>query len=185
MKWSDMTSTLRERGLIAAGDRSAEPAGEVQGIAYDSRAVRPGEVFVALKGRNADGTSFARQAIERRALAIVSEQPAPPDVQVPWLQVTDGRVALALLAAEFQHHPSTEMQVVGIPGTNGKTTTAYLLASMFEAAGIRCGILGTVAYRLGPATSDEREAARTTPEAPDVQALLREMVDRGCGACAM
>ncbi len=77
------------------------------------------------------------------------------------------------------------MRVVGITGTNGKTTTAYLLASIFEAAGIRCGILGTVAYRLGPGKADERDAARTTPEAPDLQALLREMVDRGCGACAM
>src|SRR3989454_12526722 len=77
------------------------------------------------------------------------------------------------------------MQVVGITGTNGKTTIAYLLASMFEAAGIRCGVLGTVAYRLGPGEQDVREAARTTPEAPEVQALLREMVDRGCGACAM
>src|SRR5256885_9499701 len=74
------------------------------------------------------------------------------------------------------------MQVVGITGTNGKTTTAYLLASIFEAAGIRCGLLGTVAYRIGDVV---REATRTTPEAPDVQALLREMVDQGCGACAM
>ena len=74
------------------------------------------------------------------------------------------------------------MQVVGITGTNGKTTTAYLLASIFEAAGIRCGMLGTVAYRIG---DEVREATRTTPEAPEVQALLREMVDRGCGACAM
>src|SRR5260370_31681539 len=74
------------------------------------------------------------------------------------------------------------MPVIGITGTNGKTTTAYLLASIFEAAGVRCGLLGTVAYRIG---DEVRAATRTTPEAPDVQALLREMVDRGCGACAM
>ena len=74
------------------------------------------------------------------------------------------------------------MRVVGITGTNGKTTTAYLVASIFDAAGIRCGLLGTVAYRIG---DEMREATRTTPEAPDVQALLREMVDSGCGACAM
>jgi UDP-N-acetylmuramoyl-L-alanyl-D-glutamate--2,6-diaminopimelate ligase len=89
------------------------------------------------------------------------------------------------VAAAFYHHPSSEMQVIGITGTNGKTTTAYLLASIFEAAKIRCGILGTVGYRVGPGEEDVREAARTTPEAPEVQALLREMVDRGCGACAM
>jgi UDP-N-acetylmuramoyl-L-alanyl-D-glutamate--2,6-diaminopimelate ligase len=144
-----------------------------------------GDLFVALKGRHADGTSFVRQAIEKGAHAIVAEQPAPDGVAAPWIRVSDARLALAILASEFYGHPSEEMRVVGITGTNGKTTTAYLLASIFDAAGIRCGILGTVAYRLGPAKADEREASRTTPEAPDVQALLREMVEHGCGACAM
>jgi UDP-N-acetylmuramoyl-L-alanyl-D-glutamate--2,6-diaminopimelate ligase len=186
MTWADLIATLRERGLVAGGDvPTAEATSALQGIAYDSRAVRPGEAFVALKGRNTDGTAFTEQAIERGALGIVSEQSAPDGVRVPWVRVTDGRVALAILAAEFYGHPSGEMQVVGITGTNGKTTTAYLLASVFDAAGIRCGILGTVAYRLGPGKADEREAARTTPEAPDVQALMRDMVDLGCGACAM
>src|SRR6185295_2168453 len=152
------------------------------GIAYDSRAVTPGQVFVALKGRHTDGTSFARQAIERGAAAVVSEQAAPPDVHVPWAIVDDARLALALLAATFHRHPSDEMRVIGITGTNGKTTTAYLIASIFEAAGIRCGVLGTVAYRIG---DEVRESTHTTPEAPDVQRLLRAMIDRGCGACAM
>jgi UDP-N-acetylmuramoyl-L-alanyl-D-glutamate--2,6-diaminopimelate ligase len=186
MTWADLIATLRERGLVAGGDEpTAEATSALHGVAYDSRSVRQGEAFVALKGRNTDGTAFAHQAIERGALGIVSEQPAPDGVRVPWVRVSDGRVALAILAAEFYAHPSSDMRVVGITGTNGKTTTAYLLASVFEAAGVRCGILGTVAYRLGPSVADEREAARTTPEAPDVQALLREMVDRGCGACAM
>src|SRR5204862_3129842 len=148
----------------------------------DSRAVTPGQVFVALKGQHADGTSFARQAIERGAAAVVSEQAAPPGVPVPWAIVADARLALAVLAAAFYRDPSGDMRVSGITGTNGKTTTAYLLASIFDAAGVRCGILGTVAYRIG---DEQREATRTTPEAPEVQALLREMVDRGCGACAM
>jgi UDP-N-acetylmuramoyl-L-alanyl-D-glutamate--2,6-diaminopimelate ligase len=113
---------------------------------------------------------------------VVSEGPAPEGVRVPWAIVDDARLALAVLAVTFHHDPSREMQVVGITGTNGKTTTAYLLASIFEAAGIRCGLLGTVAYRIGDVV---REATRTTPEAPEVQALLREMVDQGCGACAM
>ena len=187
MTVAELYGTLRERGLIGGdvrppgGARSAA----VHKIAYDSRGVTSGDVFVALKGFHEDGTSFARQAIERGALAVVSEQSAPGDGRIPWVRVTDARCALAVLATEFYRHPSGEMQVVGITGTNGKTTTAYLLASMFDAAGVRCGILGTVAYRLGPATADEREAARTTPEAPDLQALLREMVDRRCGACAM
>jgi UDP-N-acetylmuramoyl-L-alanyl-D-glutamate--2,6-diaminopimelate ligase len=87
-----------------------------------------------------------------------------------------------VLAAAFYGNPSAEMQVIGITGTNGKTTTAYLVAAIFDAARIRSGLLGTVGYRIG---DEVREATRTTPEAPEVQSLLREMVDRGCGACAM
>ena len=184
MTWAELHGALRGRGLIKADDalRAEAAVGVVAGIAYDSRAVKPGEVFVALKGQHADGTAFARQAIERGAAAVVSEQPAPDGVQLPWAIVGDARHALALLASTFYRDPSHEMRVVGITGTNGKTTTAYLIAAIFEAAGITCGVLGTVAYRVG---NEVREATRTTPEAPDVQALLREMVDRGCGACAM
>jgi UDP-N-acetylmuramoyl-L-alanyl-D-glutamate--2,6-diaminopimelate ligase len=184
MTWADLHGVLRGRGLLRGDDaRHAEAAaGVITGIAYDSRAVVSGQVFVALKGQHADGASFVQQALDRGAAAIVSEQPAPPDVRVPWAIVENARLALALLAAEFFHHPSRDMQVVGITGTNGKTTTAYVLASIFEAAGIACGILGTVSYRIG---DEVREATRTTPEAPDVQRLLREMVDKGCGACTM
>ena len=187
MTWAELHGALRGRGLIRADDalRAEAAVGTVTGIAYDSRTVAPGQVFVALKGQHTDGTSFARQAIERGAAAVVSEQAAPPDVHIPWAIVEDARLALAVLATTFHRHPSREMRVVGITGTNGKTTTAYLLAAIFEAAGVRCGLLGTVAYRVGPGAEGLREAARTTPEAPDVQALLREMVDRGCGACAI
>jgi UDP-N-acetylmuramoyl-L-alanyl-D-glutamate--2,6-diaminopimelate ligase len=187
MTWAELHGALRGRGLIRADDamRAEAAVGVVTGIAYDSRAVAPGQVFVALKGQHTDGTSFARQAIERGAAAIVSEQAAPADVHLPWAIVEDARLALAVLAAAFYREPSREMRVIGITGTNGKTTTAYLMASLFEAAGIQCGLLGTVGYRVGPGDEGLREAARTTPEAPDVQQLLREMVDRGCGACAM
>jgi UDP-N-acetylmuramoyl-L-alanyl-D-glutamate--2,6-diaminopimelate ligase len=174
---------LRGRSLLRANDVSSEgAAGAIAGVAYDSRLVTRGQVFVALRGQHADGASFVRQALDRGAAAIVSEQPAPPDARVPWATVENARLALALLAAEFFRHPSREMQVVGITGTNGKTTTAYVLASIFEAAGIRCGVLGTVSYHIG---NEVREATRTTPEAPDLQRLLREMVDQGCGACTM
>jgi UDP-N-acetylmuramoyl-L-alanyl-D-glutamate--2,6-diaminopimelate ligase len=184
MTWAELHGMLRGRGLIRADDAlQAEAAvGAVSGIAYDSRAVSRGEVFVGLKGQHADGASFARQAIARGAVAVVSDQAAPPDIHVPWAIVENARLALALLAAEFFHHPSREMKVVGITGTNGKTTTAYVLASIFDAAGMTSGVLGTVSYRIG---TEVREATRTTPEAPDVQRLLREMADRGCGACAM
>ncbi len=184
MTWAELHGVLRGRGLITADDglKAEASVGPVTGVAYDSRAVTGGQVFVALRGQRADGAAFAADAIARGAAAIVAEHPAPPGTHVPWAVVGDARVALAVLAAEFYRHPSREMQVVGITGTNGKTTTAYLLASIFDAAGLRSGVLGTVAYRIGKET---REAIRTTPEAPEVQALLREMADRGCGACAM
>jgi UDP-N-acetylmuramoyl-L-alanyl-D-glutamate--2,6-diaminopimelate ligase len=183
MTWADLQAALGGHGLTPhAGIASPAGANVVTGVAYDSRAVAPGHVFVALKGQRADGAAFVRDAIERGALAVVSEQPAPPDVRVPWVVVEDARLALAVLAVAFYRDPSSEMRVIGITGTNGKTTTAYLIAAILEAAGIRSGLLGTVAYRIGDET---REATRTTPEAPDVQAFLREMVDRGCGACAM
>lgn len=184
MTWAELHGVLRGRGVIRADDalRAEAVVGAVTGIAYDSRAVERGDVFVAIKGEHADGTVFARQAIERGALVVISQEAAPPDVHVPWAIVEDARLALAILAATFYRNPSRDMQVVGITGTNGKTTTAYLIASVFEAAGIPCGIIGTVGYRLG---NEIREATRTTPEAPDVHRLLREMVDRGCRACAM
>ena len=185
MTWAEVQDALGiERIARATEGRGAglSPADPISGIAYDSRRVAPRQVFVALRGQHADGTAFARQAIERGAVAVVSQDPPDPSSPVPWLTVADSRLALARLATRFYGDPSRQMQVVGITGTNGKTTTAYLIASIFEAAGIRCGLLGTVVYRIG---SETREATRTTPEAPDVQQLLREMVDRGCGACVM
>ncbi len=187
MTWPQLRDVLRDRGLLTpSAAATALPAraasGAVTGIAYDSRRVEPGQVFVALRGQHADGTAFVSQAVERGAVAIVSPETAPAGSPVPWAQVTDARLALAFLAAAFHGNPSRRMRVVGITGTNGKTTTAYLLSSIFEAAGIRCGLLGTVAYRIGAMT---REATRTTPEAPDVQSLMAEMVEQGCGACVM
>jgi UDP-N-acetylmuramoyl-L-alanyl-D-glutamate--2,6-diaminopimelate ligase len=152
------------------------------GVTHDSRHVRPGFVFVALRGLNADGSAFAPQALQAGAAVIVAEQPGPPSMDVPWVVVPDARIALALLAAEFFEHPSRAMRVVGITGTNGKTTTSYLVGEMFEAAGIRCGLMGTVTYRIGSRTLD---ATRTTPEAPELQGMMREMVTAGCGACVM
>jgi UDP-N-acetylmuramoyl-L-alanyl-D-glutamate--2,6-diaminopimelate ligase len=184
MTWAELQDVLRGQGLA----QSAEPARTdvsaefVTGIAYDSRTVEPGNVFVALKGQHTDGMLFVQQAIDRGAIAVVSAEQAPSSVNVPWSTVHDPRLALAFLADAFYQHPSAEMQVVGITGTNGKTTTAYLVAALFEAAGIRCGVLGTVVYKVG---HEVREATRTTPEPPDVQMLLREMVTAGCGACAM
>ncbi len=181
MTWADLCSELERQGLVSQATETPSSV-PVTGVTYDSRRVERGHVFVALQGRHADGAAFAAQAFERGAVAVVSESPAPSGSRALWLTVVNARVALAVLAAAFYRRPSTQMQVVGVTGTNGKTTTAYLLASIFEAAGVRCGLLGTVGYRIGDTL---REATHTTPEAPDVQALMREMVDRGCGACSM
>src|SRR5204863_1054292 len=121
-------------------------------------------------------------ALDRGAVAVVSEAGAPRDVTRPWIQVPDARLSLAALAATLYANPSEELTLVGITGTNGKTTTSYLLASIFEAAGVRCGRIGTLGHRIG---QREIETARTTPEAPDIQRMLREMVTEGCGACVM
>ena len=155
---------------------------EATGVTHDSKQAGPGSVFVALRGLKADGTAFVPQAIANGAAAVVAERPAQEPSPVPWVAVQDARLALAMLAAEFHGHPSRQMTVAGITGTNGKTTTSYLLSAMFEAAGVRCGLMGTVAYRIG---ARQIAATRTTPEAPDVQAMLRQMVDEGCGACVM
>ena len=157
----------------------------VGGIAHDSRGVSAGTIFVAIRGERADGTTFATQAASRGALAIVAEAPAPAGVSVPWLRTTNARLALAELSAIFHGRPSERLSVIGVTGTNGKTTTTYLIASIFDAAGVPCGRVGTVTIRTGPSAADERDASHTTPEASELQRLLRQMVDRGCRACAM
>jgi UDP-N-acetylmuramoyl-L-alanyl-D-glutamate--2,6-diaminopimelate ligase len=157
----------------------------VTSITHDSRAVSRGAVFVAVRGRRADGATFAEEAIRRGAVAIVAETPAPAGIDIPWIRTPDARLALAELARIFFEHPSETLNVVGVTGTNGKTTSTYLLAAVLDAAGQTCGRIGTVTVRVGPEPADERDASHTTPEAPDVQRLLREMVDRGCKACAM
>jgi UDP-N-acetylmuramoyl-L-alanyl-D-glutamate--2,6-diaminopimelate ligase len=181
------------RDLLAAltrdlkGQQAALPAEAAldvpcSGVEYDSRKAKPGSVFVALPGQKADGAAFASQAVASGAVAIVSERQRPENVAATWVVVSNARLALAHLAAEFFQHPSRRMKVVGITGTNGKTTTSYLLQAIFEAAGTPCGLMGTVTYRIG-----ERQiaATRTTPEAPDVQLLMRQMVDVGSKACVM
>ena len=182
MTWDDARATLDAAGLLVSSAGADTRPAAVTGVAYDSRRVAPGQVFVALKGLTADGSGFIGEAIGRGALGVVSEPGTPVDPRVPHAAVTDARLALAHLAAAFERHPSREMRVVGITGTNGKTTTAHLIASIFDAAGVPCGIVGTVGYRVGGET---REASHTTPEAPETQHLLREMVAEGCGACAM
>jgi len=176
----------RLSGAVAPSGRSlVEPDDmtlPVTSIDVDSRRVTAGAVFVAVCGHRFDGTTFAAAAVRRGAVLVVSALPRPIDAGVPWVVVEDTRLALAELAAAFYGDPSHELSVVGVTGTNGKTTTTYLLAAIFDAAGVTCGRIGSVGYLTG---GRDEVAARTTPEAPTVQALLREMVDYGKSACAM
>jgi UDP-N-acetylmuramoyl-L-alanyl-D-glutamate--2,6-diaminopimelate ligase len=155
----------------------------VTAIEYDSRQVRAGSAFVALRGLKSDGTQFAEDAVARGAVAVVAEV-APPAgwTAAPWFIAADARAALAALAHVYFERPSEHLLVIGLTGTNGKTTTSWLVEAVFERAGVRCGRIGTVSYKVG---QTERDASRTTPEAPDLQQLLREMVGEGAGACAM
>ncbi len=183
MTLSELLAALDDpAGLPAPVLDPAHAERAVKAIVYDSRKATAGSVFVALKGQKADGTGFAVQAVGKGAMLVVAETAAPAGVKAPWIVVPDARLALSRLAARFYRDPSQELQVVGITGTNGKTTTAYLVSGLFEAAGQRCGMLGTIVYRIG---AEEREATRTTPESVDVQHMLREMVARECRACAM
>ena len=169
-----------DRPALVSDARSLEV--ECTGVGYDSRRVVPGMVFVAVPGMKADGLQFVSQAVTAGAAAIVAERPSPAPAPVPWVVVSSARLALAVLAAEFFDQPSRAMRVVGITGTNGKTTTSYLTSAIFEAAGVRCGLMGTVTYRIGSRSMD---ATRTTPEAPELQSFMRRMVTEGCGACVM
>ena len=158
-------------------------------VTHDSRQAGRGSLFVAVRGELFDAHKFVSQVIEQGAVAILSELEPPAGSQSgngfppgAWLQVDNVRRAMALAAAEIHHHPSRELQLVGITGTNGKTTTAYLIASIPEAAGEPVAMTGTVEYRLG---KERKKAGRTTPEATDMQRLLRQAVEIGCKTAVM
>jgi UDP-N-acetylmuramoyl-L-alanyl-D-glutamate--2,6-diaminopimelate ligase len=181
---ADLLTALRGPGLLAAAPALPGDLAGVRATAvvYDSRRAVPGAVFVALRGQKADGRSFAPQAVARGAAVIVADAEPESETASPWIVVPDARLALARLASAFFECPTGRLKLVGITGTNGKTTTAYLLRSVFEAAGLPSGMLGTVVYSVG---GDDREATRTTPEAPDLEALFLEMVERGRRAAVM
>jgi UDP-N-acetylmuramoyl-L-alanyl-D-glutamate--2,6-diaminopimelate ligase len=156
------------------------PAVEIGGLAYDNRAVEPGTLFFCVPGFTRDGHDFAPDAIERGAAALVVARPL--ELGVPEVVVDDVRAAMAVAAARFYGDPTARLPVVGITGTNGKTTTAFLVRALLEASGRRCGLLGTVTSVIA---GQERPTVRTTPEAIDLQRTFREMLDGGDRACAM
>lgn len=155
---------------------------EIAGLAYSSKAVRPGFLFAALRGSARNGMDFVGEAVERGAVAVLSAWPKPPAVGAAWIQVADAREALALAAANFYGHPSDRMKVIGVTGTKGKTTTTFILEEILRAAGAAPGLIGTIEYRR---PGWKMDAPRTTPESSDLQALLREFADAGVSHCVM
>jgi UDP-N-acetylmuramoyl-L-alanyl-D-glutamate--2,6-diaminopimelate ligase len=152
------------------------PAGatdiEVTDLTYDNRRVTPGTLFFCVLGFTRDGHEFAPEAIPRGAVALVVQRPL--GLGVPEIAVPDVRAAMPPAAAAFYGHPTAELQTVGVTGTNGKTTTAFLVRAQLEAAGRQTGLLGTVKSVIG---GTEHEVQRTTPEAIDLQKTFRAMLD--------
>jgi len=174
----------------------ANPEAEISSVVYDSRQATAGSLFVAIRGEKTDGNRFISTAVERGAVAIVSEMPPPAQrgqtleaqpqnaeiasqplpSSVAWLHAPDARKALAIIAANFYGHPGDKLQLVGITGTNGKTTTSFLLDSIIHAAGLRSGLFGTIEYRTPRETYP---AKTTTPESLDLQRFFSEIVRAG------
>jgi UDP-N-acetylmuramoyl-L-alanyl-D-glutamate--2,6-diaminopimelate ligase len=154
----------------------------VRGVVCDSRQVRPGYVFVCIEGTRQDGAIYIGDALEKGAVAVVSEKPVAVPRAACQAQVSDARLAMSLLAAAFHGNPSDRMKVVGVTGTNGKTTTSYLVRDILKASGLNPGLVGTVEYQIGQRSIP---ATRTTPDAALLQSMLAQMVAGGCGSVSM
>jgi UDP-N-acetylmuramoyl-L-alanyl-D-glutamate--2,6-diaminopimelate ligase len=171
-----------ERLITALGPlevRGGAPT-DITDLAYDTRSVGPGALFFCVPGARADGHDFAADAVDRGATALVVERPL--DLRVPQLVVESSRAAMAAGADEFFERPTEELLLAGVTGTNGKTTTTFLLYSIFQAAGMSPGLIGTIESRVG---GEARPAVRTTPEAIDLQRTFRAMLDAGDRSCSM
>jgi len=167
---------------IEPADVAAFPEREVTAVVSDSRQVRPGSVFVAVPGMHADGWSFVEEAAGRGAVAIVSEHSGNGGKNVCKVRVGDAREALARLSSAFHGRPADTLRMIGITGTNGKTTTAYMVRDALRADGRNPGLISTVEYEIGARVIP---AARTTPEPSVLQSALAEMVHVGCRDCVM
>src|SRR5881296_2005344 len=175
MQLKTLLSATPIRQIIGPVDRP------VENISYDSRRVQRNTLFVALRGEKTDGHQFIAQAINKGASVIVAERDEK-DPRITCLVVEDTRTALADFSAAFYGHPARKLKLAAVTGTNGKTTTTFLIKHICENAGLRCGIVGTVRYEIG-----ERllPAIRTTPESLDLQELLAQIASAGCKAAAM
>ena len=176
MKLAEIIQTVKPLAVDGPLDH------EITGITYDSRRVVPGNLFVAFRGERTDGHRFVEAAIDRGAAAVVMEQDMGFSPRATRIKVSDARRSMAQVSAQFYHHPSQGLKVVGITGTNGKTTTAFMVRAVMEAAGFPCGLLGTVQYQIGQRVIP---ASRTTPESVEIQEMMSEMLRAGCGGVSM
>ncbi len=167
MKLSQLIKTLQPR-TVSGMDTGGDP--QVASLHYRAQQTAPGGVFVAIRGFAADGHDYIDQAVEQGAIAVVTDRPVQTGAIV--IEVKNTRVALAQLAAEFYGHPSGQMTVIGITGTNGKTTTAYLVEAILQTAGYKTGLIGTINYHFDGRSCDNPV---TTPESLDLQAILAQM----------
>lgn len=156
---------------------------EIGGLTVDSRKVAPGDLFAAIRGGNADGHRFIGAALERGAAAVLAEDGVPEDFRGTWIAVPDSRRGIAEAADAYYGSPSDHLRIAGVTGTNGKTTTAFLLQHLMRAGRGACGLIGTVRYITGPRR--EEPAPHTTPDWIELQRLLASMRDNGCNAAAM
>ncbi len=174
---SELLAATAARTIVTSTDP------EIAGLHYDSRKAGAGDCFFAVRGTQCDGHDFIADAVRAGVAAVVCEElPAPQKEGVSYVVVDDSNGAMADMAAAFYDHPSRELRLVGVTGTNGKTTVATLLCDLFGALGYRAGLISTVVYRVG---NRETESTHTTPDAVRLNAMLREMVDAGCEYCFM
>jgi UDP-N-acetylmuramoyl-L-alanyl-D-glutamate--2,6-diaminopimelate ligase len=170
---------LRGMAVLHAG---VDAGAEILKLAYDSREVQPGTLFFAIQGDRADGHAYIPQALAKGAVAVVSERAAPPDLAGCWIQVPAIRRALADAARAIYGHPEQRLRLIGITGTNGKTTISYLVESVLQAAGIDCGVFGTIEYRMA---GKFKTATNTTPESLELLTDFAELVKAGGKAAVM
>ncbi len=178
MLLSELVGKITQARIVNAGDPT------ITGLAYDSRRVEPGHVFVAMKGGSFDGHQFIAAAVESGAAAVVAEREIAnvASLSVPYVVAPDGRTAMGEIAAPFYDYPSRKMKLVGVTGTSGKTTVTHLIQTIFESAGPKAGLIGTLGAKVGETML---ETQHTTPESVDLQRILAHMVDQGVEAAAM
>jgi UDP-N-acetylmuramoyl-L-alanyl-D-glutamate--2,6-diaminopimelate ligase len=167
---------LMEGVSLISAIPEAVAGADITGLAYDSRKVQPGFLFFAFPGSKTDGRQFAAKALEQGAVAVVSEAPAPADFTGHWIRAAHGRHALAAASGNFYNHPDRRLKIIGVTGTNGKTTTTYLIDSILQAAGLTTALVGTIEYRLA---GRQLPSINTTPESLDLFEMFSELERAG------